>query len=397
MNALDLGDPDLYRSERRFEMWREHTAADELVWSEPGSSPSGFWSVFSHEACRRVLAPTAPFTSEYGMMVGFDAEHRDSSGGRMLVVSDGDHHTYLRQTIAPLLSKAMAGTLEKFIEAEVRETIGAAVRSGSVDVALRIGPRLPAAVVCEILGVPASDRERLVELTNHAFGGNDSAFDKMTASEAHAEILMYFHELVAHRKRSPGDDLVSRLLADGRLGLRDVLVNCDNVLIGGNETTRHSITGCFHALSTVPGALDRLRADPDLIRPAVEEVIRWTSPAMHVLRVATEDVEVNGRVLAKGTAVVAWLPAANRDERVFECPQEFRPDRQPNRHLGFGNGPHHCLGAALARAELATVLRVLAEQVRSVRLTGRPEWLRSNLTQGYLHLPVEFDRVGETS
>lgn len=390
-NTVDLGDPDLYRSEHRFEMWRDYAAADEVVWSEPGSSPHGFWSVFSHEACRRVLAPTAPFTSEYGMMVGFDAEHPDSSAGRMLVVTDGDHHTYLRQMVAPFLSKAMATALRAFIETEVRESIADVLRSGTADVALGIAPRLPAAVVCEILGVPASDREHLVELTNHAFGGNDSAFDKMTPSEAHSEILMYFYELVAQRRRAPGDDLVSTLLADGRLGPRDVLVNCDNVLIGGNETTRHSITGCFHALSTVPEALDRLRAEPDLIGRAVEEVIRWTSPAMHVLRVATEDVEVNRRTLTKGSPVVAWLPAANRDERVFERPQDFRLDRHPNRHLGFGNGPHHCLGAALARAELAAVLRILAEQVRSVRLAGPPQWMRSNLTQGYVHLPVELE------
>jgi len=395
--TVDLGDPELYRSERRFEMWRSYAAADEVVWSRPGSSPRGFWSVFSHEACRRVLSPTAPFTSEYGMMVGFDAEHRDGSGGRMLVVTDGDHHTYLRQLVAPFLSKAMATALDDFIEAEVRESIGDAVRSGGVDVALKIGPRLPAAVTCEVLGVPASDRERLVELTNHAFGGNDSAFDKMTPSQAHSEILMYFYELVTLRRRAPGDDLVSAMISDGRLAPRDVLVNCDNVLIGGNETTRHSITGCFHALAGLPGALDRIRANPDLIGSVVEEVIRWTSPAMHVLRVATEDVRIGGRVLPEGSPVVAWLPAANRDERVFERPQEFLLDRHPNRHLGFGNGPHHCLGAALARAELAVLLRVLAEQVRSVRLAGRPEWLRSNLTQGYLHLPVELEPMPGTA
>ncbi|TVT55696.1 cytochrome P450 [Amycolatopsis rhizosphaerae] len=387
----DLGNPDLYRTDARFAMWRDYAVADEPVWSEPGSSPHGFWSVFSHEACRRVLAPSAPFTSEYGMMIGFDAETPDRAGGRMLVVTDGDHHTRLRRLITPFLSRTNATTLDQFIDAEVRKCLSEAVRAGRVDVAMTVGPRLPAAVVCEILGVPPNDRERLVELTNHAFGGSDGTFDKMTPSEAHSEILMYFYELVERRRSAPGDDLVSTLLSDGRLSVQDVLFNCDNVLIGGNETTRHSITGCFHALSTVPGALDRLRADPALIRTAVEEVIRWTSPAMHVLRVATEEVEVSGRVLPAGSPVVAWLPAANRDERVFPHPQRFLLDRQPNKHLGFGNGPHHCLGAALARAGLAALLRVLVEQVRSITLTGPPEWLRSNLTQGYLHLPVELD------
>ncbi|HEY2795441.1 MAG TPA: cytochrome P450, partial [Micromonosporaceae bacterium] len=339
--TIDLGDPDLYRTERRFAMWHEYAARDAVVWSEPGTSPGGFWSVFSHRSCRALLAPTAPFSSEYGMMVGFDAEHPDPSRGRMLVVTDGAHHQHLRQVVAPSLAQTMASTLAAFIDREVREIVGDALRAGGADVAVRIGPRLPAAVVCEILGVPAADRERLIVLTNHAFGGSDETFDEMTPSEAHSEILMYFYEMVSRRRREPGDDLVSTLISDGRLNPRDVLVNCDNVMIGGNETTRHAITGCFHALATVPDALDRLRADPGLIPSAVEEVIRWTSPAMHVLRVATDAVEVGGRSLPAGSPVVAWLPAANRDERIFASPDDFILDRAPNKHLAFGNGPHH--------------------------------------------------------
>ncbi|GAB3896568.1 hypothetical protein GCM10029964_078100 [Kibdelosporangium lantanae] len=284
----------------------------------------------------------------------------------------------------------MATSLHPFIENEVRAGIAAALRAGTADIAAGLGPRLPAAVVCEILGVPASDRERLVELTNHAFGGNDSAFDLMTPSEAHAEILMYFHELVARRRDGTGDDVVSTLMAAAELGPRDVLVNCDNLVIGGNETTRHAITGCFHALATVPDTLDRIRADPDLIPLVVEEIIRWTSPAMHVLRVSTREVDVLGRRLPAGSPVVAWLPAANRDERVFDRAQQFVPDRKGNRHLGFGNGTHHCLGAALARAELAGLLAVLAEQVRSVALVEPPTWSRGNVTQGYRHLRVRL-------
>jgi len=387
--ALDLADPDLYVTTGRYSIWRD-LAAGPPVWTSAGSSPGGFWSVFSHRACRTVLAPTAPFTSRYGMMIGFDAEHRDRSGGQMLVVTDGDRHAHLRRIIAPFLSRARAVALADFIRAEARILIANARRGAVVDVALAIGPRLPAAVTCEILGVPADDRERLVELTNHAFGGEESFFDKMSASEAHSEILMYFWHLISRRRRHPGDDLVSVLVNDPRLSDKDVLLNCDNVLVGGNETTRHAIAGCFHALSTAPGLLDRLRVTPAAAPAAVEEIIRWTSPAMHVLRVATEDITLGGREIARGEPVVAWLPAANRDERVFDQPGQFRPDRQPNKHLGFGNGPHHCLGAALARAELTGLLEVLAADVVSVSLTAQAQWMRSNLVQGYRHLELEL-------
>ncbi|GHF24605.1 cytochrome P450 [Streptomyces mashuensis] len=388
---MDLANPDLYTTEDRFAMWRGYTETDAKVWSEPGLSPGGFWSVFSHKDVGTVLSPKAPFTSEYGMMIGFDKEHPDSSGGRMLVVSDGEWHTALKRLVGPFLSRLRAPELQSVLEREVKE-IAERMRSARVtDVAREVGPRLPAAIVCEVIGVPIGDRENLIELTNHAFGGEESSFDKMTPAEAHSEILFYFHELVAERQEKPGDDLVSALLADGRLSVDDVVINCDNVLIGGNETTRHSITGVFHIMARFPELLDELRDDPDRLDAAVEEAVRWTSPAMHVLRVAQEDVLLGEQLVRAGEPVVAWLSAANRDERVFADPGHFRTDRRPNRHLGFGTGPHHCLGAALARIELRSLLSRLASDVRSVSLEGDPAWMRSNLIQGYSSLAVSMD------
>ncbi|MER7763687.1 cytochrome P450 [Streptomyces sp. NPDC097619] len=391
--TLDLARPDLYTTEDRFDLWARHTASDDVVWSGPGGSPSGFWSVFAHRHVAAVLSPKAPFTSEHGMMIGFDADHSDHSGGRMLVVSEGSWHNLLKRLIGPFLSRLRAPELESVLRQEVAEIVAKLRAAGTepVDVALEVGPRLPAAVVCEVIGVPLSERERLIELTNHAFGGEESSFDRMTPAEAHTEILFYFHELIERREREPGSDLVSALLADGRLSTEDVLINCDNVLIGGNETTRHSITGAFDVFRRFPEALDALHADPGLLDKSVEELVRWTSPAAHVLRVATEDHEIDGRPIRKGEAVVAWLSAANRDERLFPDPHAFVPDRTPNRHLGFGNGPHHCLGAALARVELKELLRQLATEARGVRLAGELRWMRSNLVQGYGSLPVTME------
>ncbi|WP_030765786.1 MULTISPECIES: cytochrome P450 [unclassified Streptomyces] len=388
---MDLANPDLYTSEARFEMWREYASSDAKIWSEPGFSPNGFWSVFSHQDCSAVLSPKAPFTSEHGMMIGFDAENSDSSGGRMLVVTDGSWHSNLKRLIGPFLSRLREPELHAVLEREVKEIIDRMKSRETTDVASEVGPRLPAAIVCEVIGVPLSERDNLIELTNHAFGGEESSFDRMSPAEAHSEILFYFHELVAEREKRPGDDLVSALLADGRLSVDDVVVNCDNVLIGGNETTRHSITGVFHILQSYPDVLDRIREDSGIVDLAVEEVVRWTSPAMHVLRVATEDCTIGEQRIRKGEPVVAWLSAANRDERLFADPHTFRPDRRPNRHMGFGTGPHHCLGAALARFELRSLLVRLADQARSVRLASGPTWMRSNLVQGYSGLGVSVD------
>lgn len=393
----DLGDPDLYTGPARFAMWREYATADAVPWSERGTSPDGFWSAFSLAACRAVLAPTAPFTSEYGMMIGFGRHHPDASGGAMLVVADGPRHGQLRSLVMPFLSRAMGDAIGAVVHQRIRDLVAGAVEAGYADVAASLGPVIPADVVCQILGVPPSDRDLLIELTSHAFGGADDSFDKMPPSAAHAELILYLAGLVASRRRSPGDDLISALVRDSRLTEREVLLNCDNVLVGGNETTRHAIAGCFRALDASPGFLAQLRADPRLIDAAVEEVIRWTSPAMHVLRVAAADVEVAGQAVAKGEAVVAWLPAANRDPRFFENADEFWPRRPASaRHLGFGHGPHHCLGAALARLELRSLLLALAEFADSVTVLGTPQSLRSNLVQGYRRLEVGLEPIRKT-
>ncbi|WP_037311066.1 cytochrome P450 [Amycolatopsis orientalis] len=388
--AVDLGNPDLYTTLDRHTRWREFATEDAMVWSEPGSSPTGFWSVFSHRACAAVLGPSAPFTSEYGMMIGFDREHPDTSGGQMMVVSEQDQHRRLRKLVGPLLSRAAARKLAERVRTEVRGVLDKVLDGEVCDVAAAIGPRIPAAVVCEILGVPAEDEDMLIDLTNHAFGGEDELFDGMTPRQAHTEILVYFDELIAARRERPGDDLVSTLLTDDELTIDDVVLNCDNVLIGGNETTRHAITGAVHAFATVPGLLARVRDGDEDVDTVVDEVLRWTSPAMHVLRVTTGEVTINGRDLAPGTPVVAWLPAANRDPAVFDDPDTFRPGRKPNRHIAFGHGMHHCLGSALARIELAVVVRELAERVSRVELAKEPAWLRAIVVQGYRELPVRF-------
>jgi len=403
--TADLGDPRLYQTADRFEMWENLRAREKPVWSPPGTSPGGFWSVFSHRACSELLAPTSHFTSEYGMMIGFDRDRPDRAGGTMLVVSEGKQHNQLRRLIAPFLSRSSAQSMTQFMRQEVTGIL-AQLRDGDgggsrpagddsngpaatgPDIASHIGSRLPAAVVCELLGIPASDRELVVDLTNHAFGGNEPAFADMTPAEAHSEILSYFVDAIDQRRADPGDDLVTALLTDGSLDDREILINCDNVLIGGNETTRHAVTGCFHALAQNPQILPALRENPALIPAAVEEILRWSSPAMHVLRVSTRPTVVAGQEIAEGVPVVAWLPAANRDPGVFANPDELRLDRSPNRHLAFGNGLHHCLGAARARVELAVLLDALADTLDGVALLAEPQWMSVNQVQGYRSLPV---------
>ncbi|WP_260479046.1 cytochrome P450 [Kibdelosporangium aridum] len=387
---MDLADPDLYTSSDRHRRWDEWASADAVTWTGPGHTPAGFWSVFSHRSCAKVLGPKAPFTSERGMMLGFDAQHPDHAGGKMIVVTDGEWHHHLRRMIGPFLSRLKADTLAEFVRREADELLDKITGPGPVELARNVGPRLPAAVVCEILGIPAEDREFLIALTRDAFGETAAGGNAMSAGEAHGEIMLYFEDLIEYRRHTPGDDLLSALLADEQMTDEDVLINCDNVVVGGNETTRHSITAALHAVAVTPGLLDSLAQDPGLIPVAVDEVVRWSSPAMHVLRVATADIEIGDKVIRKDDAVAVWLASANRDPVKHERPHEVRLDRPAGKHLGFGHGAHHCLGAAMTRLELQSLFEVMVKRIRDVAVAAEPQWLRSNIIQGYRELKVDL-------
>ncbi|MGW4967904.1 cytochrome P450 [Nonomuraea sp. NPDC004186] len=386
----DLGDDRFYATTDPTALWRELVDADAVVWTETGPGHNGFWSVFSHRACAEVLAGDAPFTSEYGMFIGFDRQNPDSGGGRMIVVSEGDWHGRLRGAINSHLTRAMSGPLAAVVEAELRDFVGRARAEDVTDVAAHFASSLPNTVVCEVLGVPDEDRERLRSLTGYAVGAPDDPA-RMSPSTAHLEIMVYFSELIRDRLRRPRADLVSHLLHDAGLAPDDVLVNCDNIFAAGNATTQFSVAGAFHALATAPQALELVRGDQKAVRLAVEEVLRWTTPGPHVLRVAVGDVEINGQRIARDSPVVTWLAAANRDPRVFPDPDRFDVRRHPNRHLSFGFGPHYCVGAALARMELRMLMEVLGTEVRRVRLAGEPRRLRANKVNGYRRLPVRFE------
>ncbi|TDC87595.1 cytochrome P450, partial [Nonomuraea deserti] len=204
---------------------------------------------------------------------------------------------------------------------------------------------------------------------------------------AQSEILLYYTRLAARRRTAPGDDVIS-LLVGSDLTEEEVLLNCYNLIIGGDETARLAMAGGLLALATYDKEWARLREDHALVAPAVEEILRWTTPAAHVGRIATRDAELAGRRVAAGDVVALWTVSANRDEAVFDDPDRFDVGRTPNRHLTFGHGPHFCLGAQLARAEIRALLAELRASVSAITVTGPVTWLPSNFINGVGTLPV---------
>ncbi len=273
-------------------------------------------------------------------------------------------------------------------------------KDGECDFVDRISAQIPIAVIAWMLGLPKSDWQLLFDWTNRIIGAQDPAF-KMegktpdeAAREAITELFMYFTKLVEEKKQNPADDLVSlftQMRVDGEpLPPMDVLAWCLIIVVAGNETTRNATTGGMLAFIENPGELRRLQADPTLLKSAVEEVVRWTTPIIHFARTATEDYPLRDKVIRAGDVVGLFYPSANRDEEVFEEPFTFRIDRNPNRHLGFGVGEHFCLGAHLARLELEVAYKYLLPRLEDVELAGPVDRLHSSLVGGVKHLPIRY-------
>jgi cytochrome P450 len=241
-----------------------------------------------------------------------------------------------------------------------------------------------------MIGVPRDDWERLFSLANDSFGAGDPAQRRA----AHLDILQYFEDLATTRAKSPADDLVSVIATakiDGRpLALDEVILNCDNLLVGGTENSRIAASGGMLAFLQHPDQWKTLSTEPELVHSAVEEVLRWTSSATHIMRTATVPVTIQGRGIEAGDRVTLWNPSANRDESVFDDPDCFSVRRKPNRHIALGTGEHFCLGGTLARAEMRLLYEELLRNTDRIELDGTPVMLNSIIVNGPERLPVRL-------
>ncbi len=267
-----------------------------------------------------------------------------------LALTDPPRHRKLRAVVDDWFVLRSVRELEAAMGEVTRGVVRRAVRRGACEFVAEVAARVPLYVICKMMGVPEEDWERLLVLTNEAFGASEALSRRL----AHLDILEYFETLVSARAKCPADDLVSALVTaevDGeKLSLDDLILNCDNLLVGGTENTRIAAAGGMLAFLRHPEQWQAMAAEPALLPSAVEEVLRWTSTATHIMRTATRPAIIRDRQIAAGDRVTLWNPSANRDEAVFTDPERFSVRRKPNRHLALGAGEHFCLGGTLARA-----------------------------------------------
>lgn len=352
-----------------------------------------FWAVTAYREGFDVLTDWRRFTSTRGTLLRRRLDEPYPGAGTMFTLLDPPRHAVVKNAIWPLFGPRAVAGHEARARKVVVDLLDEAVARGRCDFLFDVAARIVLPVAAEMLGVQPADVDRVGGLLDTAVAYTTDVGDAV-GQAAHGDLLLYYAEALARPGAEEGGDLVGHLLAAGHgddgLTEDEMVLACDNVVVGAAETTKQAAGAGLLALVEHPEQWRALRDGEVAPACAVEELLRWTSPVIHMLRTAQEDTVVGGVDIAAGDAVTVWLPSLNRDERVFERAADFDITRHPNRHVALGGGIHFCIGAALTRLMLRVLLEELVERVEEVAVVGPVERVPSFVNNGLTTLPVQL-------
>jgi cytochrome P450 len=324
-----------------------------------------------------------------------------------MINMDDPRHGRLRRIVSRGFTPRMLARVEGDVRRSAARIVDAVIEKGECDFVTEIAARLPLQIICDMMGIPDSQHAFVFDCTNVILGAGDPEYGGGNLEElpakllgAGAQLAQLVQELGRARRARPTEDLTSALvnaeldgekLTDQELGSFFVLL-----AVAGNETTRNAISHGMRALCEFPDQRAIWARDFEGVAPtAIEEIVRWATPVIHFRRTATRDTEIGGQRIRAGDKVVLWYCSGNRDADAFDDPFRFDVRRTPNEHVGFGGpGPHHCLGAHLARREMTVMFREIFTRLPDLQITGEAQRLQSMFIHGIKHMPCAWTPGG---
>jgi cytochrome P450 len=425
VDTAAIVNPDTYVDGVPYAALGRLRAESAVVWmDEPAVPPwpagPGFWGVLRHAEIKTVMRDPTTYSSHAKATQIADPPDRATLEfvRQMMLNQDPPVHSRLRRMLGRAFTPKAIARLEDRIAGWARELVDSVAADGGCDFA-ELAADLPLQTLAEIFGVPQQDRWLMYDWSNRVIGyqdqeyaqsakagagstdmalramalrpepGQDGVLPNQRTREGMPDLYAYARELAEHKRRTPGEDVMSNLVTEGV-----TTEEFENMFwlfsVAGNETLRNSLPGGLHAMLSNQDEYRKVLRDKTLLPGAVEEMLRWWSPVMRFRRTAAVDTELGGRRIAAGDKIVVWFSSGNRDERAFAEPDRFDVTRTDNDHLSFGHGPHYCIGAHLAKTQMRALFTALFDRIGEVEPAGDIVRLRSNFQHGVKHLPIRW-------
>lgn len=402
-SGFDMAKPELYTNEDVLETFKILRAKDPVHFSE-NKQFGPMWHVTRYHDCIAVDTDHQRFSSSDrfgGVQIDDEIVSAPTGEGTVssFITKDQPHHAPIRKAVQPIASPPALDSFKDQIWQRTERVLDQLPEGEAFDWVSAVSIELTTQMLATLLDFPFEDRHLLTHWSDMATSseGSDHFPGKEKRLESLMECLAYFTRLREQRANgAPNFDLVSMLARDANTKDMDAMNFLGNLLlliIGGNDTTRNTMSASIHAWNRFPDEFAKLQRDPSLIDNMVSEVIRWQTPLSHMRRTALEDVDLQGKTIKKGDKVVMWYYSGNNDEDVFEDPRTIRFDRPNSKsHLSFGFGIHRCMGLRVAELQLRILWQHILEKFETIELVEPPVRLKSNFVNGYTDMKVVVTR-----